>query len=239
APSSPRCTGRAVSRWPRSARPCSVRARPRKWPKRCCSWPPMPPRTSRGRTSWCQEGSEAIWRRLTMRVNGRGLGWGLLLVVGLLAPAWQAGAAQAAGPGERLARLDAGVRAAEAVRAVKRLQNSHAHFIDAGLWAEAAALFTADGTFESGGKVVRGQQALRRHFMQQAGRGSQGLDEGQLHTHLLMQPIITLGADGRTAKGTWHELSMRGRFGRHATWAGGIYENEYVLEQGTWKISRM
>ncbi|MFO7324510.1 MAG: nuclear transport factor 2 family protein [Pseudomonadota bacterium] len=174
-----------------------------------------------------------------MRVNGRGLGWGLLLVVGLLAPAWQAGAAQAAGPGERLARLDAGVRAAEAVRAVKRLQNSHAHFIDAGLWAEAAALFTADGTFESGGKVVRGQQALRRHFMQQAGRGSQGLDEGQLHTHLLMQPIITLGADGRTAKGTWHELSMRGRFGRHATWAGGIYENEYVLEQGTWKISRM
>lgn len=174
-----------------------------------------------------------------MQAVRRRFGWMVLASAMLLAPARPAVAAQAADPAQRLARLEAGVRAAEAVRAVKRLQHAYAHFVDSGLWTEAAALFTADGSHESGGTVVRGREALRRHFMQQAGRRGQGLDEGQLHTHLVMQPIVTLGTDGRTAKGTWHELSMRGRYGRSATWAGGIYENEYVLEDGRWKISRM
>ncbi len=34
--------------------------------------------------------------------------------------------------------------------------------------------------------------------------------DGQLNTHLILQPIVTLGADGRTAKGTWHEVAMLG-----------------------------
>ena len=60
-----------------------------------------------------------------------------------------------------------------------------------------------------------------------------------MHTHLLMQPIVTLGHDGRTAKGTWHEMAMLGQRGKGATWTGGVYENDYVREDGTWKISRI
>jgi hypothetical protein len=173
-----------------------------------------------------------------MLARRRGARW-MGLVLAVLLPAWSLSAMAGQAEGERLARLQAGVRAAEAVRAVKRLQHSYAHFIDAGLWDEAATLFSADGRYESGGTVVRGREALRRYFMQQAGRRARGLDEGQLHTHLLMQPVITLGRDGRSARGTWHELSMRGRFGRFAAWAGGIHENEYVFEDGAWKIARM
>lgn len=173
-----------------------------------------------------------------MLARRRGARW-MGLVLAVLLPAWSLPAMAGQAEGERLARLQAGVRAAEAVRAVKRLQHSYAHFIDAGLWDEAATLFSADGRYESGGTVVRGREALRRYFMQQAGRRARGLDEGQLHTHLLMQPVITLGRDGRSARGTWHELSMRGRFGRFAAWAGGIHENEYVFEDGAWKIARM
>ena len=29
---------------------------------------------------------------------------------------------------------------------------------------------------------------------------------------------------------------MFGQYGKSASWAGGIYENEYVLDNGTWKI---
>jgi hypothetical protein len=75
--------------------------------------------------------------------------------------------------------------------------------------------------------------------MEEAGRKQPGLAAGQLNTRLIMQPIITLGADGRTAKGTWHELAMLGHFGSSATWAGGIYENEYVEDQGKWKLARV
>jgi hypothetical protein len=155
----------------------------------------------------------------------------------LLAPARPAVAAQAADPAQRLARLEAGVRAAEAVRAVKRLQHAYAHFVDSGLWTEAAALFTADGSHESGGTVVRGREALRRHFMQQAGRRGQGLDEGQLHTHLVMQPIVTLGTDGRTAAARTTQVAMLGRGGEWARWELGVFENRFVKEDGRWKLA--
>ncbi len=140
---------------------------------------------------------------------------------------------------QQLAALAAGVQAAEAVRAVKRLQHAYSHYHDAGLWSELADLFVAEGVGRFPGREVRGKAALRDYFMEEAGRKQPGLAAGQLNTRLIMQPIITLGDDGRTAKGTWHELGMLGQFGSSATWAGGIYENEYVEDQGRWKIARV
>jgi hypothetical protein len=86
---------------------------------------------------------------------------------------------------------------------------------------------------------VTGRANLQKHLMADAGRTAPGLADGQLNTHLILQPIITLGPDGRTAKGTWHEVALLGSFGASASWRGGIYENEYVLENGVWKISRV
>ena len=34
-------------------------------------------------------------------------------------------------------------------------------------------------------------------------------------------------------------MAMLGKFGSSASWRGGIYENEYVLEKGVWKISKL
>jgi hypothetical protein len=49
--------------------------------------------------------------------------------------------------------------------------------------------------------------------MEQAGRALAGLAKGQLNPHLILRPIVTLGADGKTAKGTWYEMAMLGEFG--------------------------
>ncbi|MEJ1962052.1 MAG: nuclear transport factor 2 family protein [Gammaproteobacteria bacterium] len=146
---------------------------------------------------------------------------------------------------QRIDRLEAGVQAEEAIRAVKRLQYTYGHYLGSGLWSDAADLFTdnAVGEFVSGGGVdtqsVTGKANLRKLFMKQAGRTGPGLAAGQLNEHLLLQPIVTLGADGKSAKGAWHEVAMLGQFGTSASWLGGIYENEYVLEKGVWKISRL
>jgi len=144
-------------------------------------------------------------------------------------------AAEAA-PAE-LARLDAGTRAAEAVRAVKRLQHAYTHYLNDGLWSDAASLFASSATAQFGVDSVKGRDAVRQYLMQQAGRKHDGLAAGQLDTHLIMQPIITVGADGRSAKGAWHEVEMTGQYGKSANWSGGIYENDYALEKGVWKIS--
>jgi hypothetical protein len=134
-------------------------------------------------------------------------------------------------------RLESGVQAEEAIRAVKRLQYTYGHYFNDGLWADLADLFTdnAVGEFQTG--IIAGKNKLRLRFMEL--RTSLGLAKGQLNLHLLLQPIITLGADGKTAKGTWHELRMLGQFSRSASWLGGVYENDYVLERGVWKISRL
>jgi hypothetical protein len=136
-----------------------------------------------------------------------------------------------------LDRLDAGVRAEEAIRAVKRLQYSYGHYLDSGLWADVGDLFTDDATASFQTVTVKGKSAISKHFSDEAGRKSAGLAQGQLYLHLLLQPIITLSADGKSAKGTWHQVAMFGQYGKSASWAGGIYENEYALDQGVWKIS--
>jgi hypothetical protein len=139
----------------------------------------------------------------------------------------------------RIDRLDSAVQAAEGVRAIKKLHYSYAHYLESGLWNDIADLFTDDAVGEFPAGIVRGKDNLRKYFMQQAGRTSLGLAEGQLNVHLELQPIVTLGADGKTANAAWHEMAMLGQYGTSAKWTGGIYENEYVFENGIWKIRAM
>ncbi|HWL63436.1 MAG TPA: nuclear transport factor 2 family protein [Steroidobacteraceae bacterium] len=169
--------------------------------------------------------------RALMRLNR----WVLLCLLAAL----PAGTMLAAEARMDLARLEASVAAAEGVRAVKRLQHAYAHYLDEGRWSDLADLFTADVAAQFGNERLQGRENLRRHLMRAAGRSGEGLAAGQLNTQLVMQPIVTLGADGRSARGTWHELALLGRYGKSANWLGGIYENEYRLEDGKWKISRV
>src|SRR5690606_4398729 len=65
------------------------------------------------------------------------------------------------------------------------------------------------------------------------------LDEGRLYTHLLLSPVVTLDADGRTTRARWHQLGMNGEHGTSAEWTGSIHENVYVQENGVWKIAEL
>jgi hypothetical protein len=140
---------------------------------------------------------------------------------------------------EEIARLALEVERAGSVRHVKRLQDTYAQYSQFGLWNEMAALFAADAELVRGEQSVRGQAGIGEYFLQTFGGGRHGLPEGGLHTQLSMRPLINVAADGRTAKGRWWEWSLTGRYGGNADWAGGIYENEFVREDGVWKFARM
>lgn len=58
---------------------------------------------------------------------------------------------------EPIDRLDAGVQAAEGVRAVKRLQLSYGYYLDAGLWSDLGDLFTANAVADIQGQTVSGR----------------------------------------------------------------------------------
>lgn len=139
---------------------------------------------------------------------------------------------------QRLERVAAGLRHATAVRAAKRIQAALSHYREAGLWPEAARLFTRDAVARVAGQRHEGPAAIAAWLQAQAlaGTGRSRLGHGDLNTHLVMSPVVTMDPDGRVVRGRWHEVSMTGRQGERADWAGGIYENEYVQEDGVWKI---
>jgi hypothetical protein len=121
------------------------------------------------------------------------------------------------------------------LRAVENLQNVYGYFIDQGRWHDAAALFTSDGTWEFGQSgVYIGPASIERGLTLM---GPEGLEIGQLNTYLMLQPVIHVSEDNTRAWGRFRSDVMLSRQG-NGRWGGGIYENEYINEDGVWKISK-
>ncbi len=124
----------------------------------------------------------------------------------------------------------------EDTNAIERLQGAYGYYVDRGLWDEAANLFTNDGTIEMAlDGVYAGKQRVRE-YLTALGGGRQGFAAGELDEHLQVMPVITVAADGLTAKARWRAIVLQGKQGGDAFWGEGPYENEYVKEGGVWKI---
>jgi hypothetical protein len=61
---------------------------------------------------------------------------------------------------------------------------------------------------------------------------------GLQHNHMQFQPVIDVAPDGQSAKLRSRALSIMGQWQRYSQWMGGVYENDYVKENGVWKIKR-
>lgn len=158
------------------------------------------------------------------------------LAVAALLPvvAAQPGADQA-----RLDQLEIAVVRAEDLRAIKDLQRRYGHYADRGLWNEMGDLFAEDAVanYPSGG--FDGQASIRAMFVENLGQGKQGLADGRIYNHIILQPVVDLAADGRTATGRWRVLGMLGRFGGSGTWADSLYRFDYVKQGGQWKLKEL
>ncbi len=141
-----------------------------------------------------------------------------------------------AAPTGGTADLERRVVQLEDLNSIKRLQREFGYLIDEGQWSKVAALFSDDGTIEYGlDGVFRGRERVTA-YLQALGDGRDGLAPGQLNEHFQLMPVVTLGADGRSARGTWRAVILAGQLGQNGFWGEGPYENEYVKEGGVWKI---
>ena len=122
---------------------------------------------------------------------------------------------------------------------IKRLQRAYGYYLDNALWGDLADLFAEDATLEIGlDGVYSGQDRIREYFAV-LGDGREGLAEGQLNEHLQLMPVVTVAPDGMTAQGRWRDIILAGQLGDYAVWGEGPFENEYVKENGVWKISKL
>ena len=136
----------------------------------------------------------------------------------------------------RAVQLEKEITALEDVNAIKKLQRIYGFYTDKQLWSQAADLFSADGSVEVGGRGVYVGRERIREFL-----GSNGPEFPQpkrLFDHMQLQPIVHVAADGMTARGRWHEFAQEAVHGEYANWGLGVLENEYVKEDGVWKIRR-
>jgi triacylglycerol lipase len=142
----------------------------------------------------------------------------------------------------RLDRLEAEIRAAEDVRAIKKLQRAYGYYLDKGQWQELSVLFTDDAVANYPAGVFVGKESIRKHLYLNVGGGNMGdtgLAEGRLYNHMSIQPVVHLEPDGKTAKGRWRALAMFGSYGGNAMWAEGVYEIAYAKQRGVWKIKTL
>lgn len=149
-------------------------------------------------------------------------------------------------PGDALGRLELRLMEEErklarqhSLRAVENLQAMFGYYFDKGLWTQAANLFTDDGTWEFGQMgVYQGKQSIARGMTV---LGKEGLEEGQLNNFPMLQPVIHVSEDNSRAWGRFRSDVMRtvdSGDGFKGQWGGGLYENEYVNDNGTWKIAK-
>jgi len=121
--------------------------------------------------------------------------------------------------------------------AVLRLQHQYGYYFDRHDWDALVTLFAEQGNFEHGLQgVYVGRPSIRR-ALDQFGDGDLAPDE--IDDHILFQTYVSVSPDGLRARARVDELGLRSTVGADAHWTQGIYENNFVKENGEWRIESL
>jgi SnoaL-like domain len=140
---------------------------------------------------------------------------------------------------EQLASLQARAQQVKDANDIKKLQRAYGYYVEEGLWDEVVSLFSDTATLELARDGVYGGKERIRQYFYALGDGQSGLRAGQLNEQLQVMPVVTLAADGLSAKARWRNIVLQGELGKHAELGEGPFENEYVKEDGVWKFSKV
>lgn len=135
----------------------------------------------------------------------------------------------------KLATLQHEAQLLEDERDIEILQRTYGYYVDKNLWLEIGDLFAEEGTLEIGGRGIFVGRDRAVEYLQWLGEPVQG----RLYDHTQMQGIVHVSPDGKTAKGRWRALVFGGDVNRSSVFGDCIYENEYIKEDGIWKISKL
>lgn len=147
----------------------------------------------------------------------------------------------AAGQGPRAApiaasALEARLRRAEDQLAIQRVITDYSARLDARDFDGYAALFARDGVWQTGTTVRRGAAEIKAMLVGLFGTPPAGFVNAADY-HLVSN--IRIDVDGeRAAAVSRHLLVMRGADGGPTPALAGFYEDEFVREDGQWKILR-
>ena len=150
---------------------------------------------------------------------------------------------------KRIEALERHISRLDDINAVKFLQYTYGYFMDKGLYDEVVDLFADDGMLSFMGGLYKGKDSVRRLYCGRLRtiftKGMNHTIDGMLVDHMQSQGVIDVADDGLAARARFRGF-LQG--GVHKSmqdppvelprqwWEAGVYENEYVKEDGVWKI---
>lgn len=142
---------------------------------------------------------------------------------------------------ETVAALQHKVQRLDDVEAIERLEKAYGYYVDKHLWDQIIDLFAEDSSVELDQRgIFLGKEGVRRVYLERIGGGKIGLDHGVLFNHIQVQGIVDVAEDGLTAKARYRAMvQVAGFRGNTGFWSDGIYENEFVKEDGVWKFQKV
>jgi len=152
---------------------------------------------------------------------------------------------------ERVAELEHRLGMVEDALAIRNLQHAYGYYLDKCLYDEVVDLFDEDGEVIFIGGVYKKRAGIARlyagRFRSRFTNGVNGPAHGRLLDHPMLQDIVHVEPDRRTAYARYRTLMQAGTHESVATeqapvrqwWEGGLYENVYVSDDGVWKIKKL
>ena len=121
--------------------------------------------------------------------------------------------------------------------AINNLEDAYGYYVDKTKWDEVTDLFTDDGSVEIGLRgVYKGRERVRAYMHHLGDLKPYGT---------LFKPLaaaargVHIDPDGLHAHGRFRAYMQVGLLEKRAQWGDAIYENEYVKENGVWKIKKL
>lgn len=139
--------------------------------------------------------------------------------------------------------LEDQIRTIQDIEEIKKLQRAYGYYLENWMTDEVADLF-ADGPdtvlLVHAGEF-RGKEGVKRYFRPRNEKRVRRIP-GFFHQVMQLSPIIDVAPDGKTAKGRWYGFGANAspvKDGVFQGWMDGVYENEYIKENGKWKIKKL
>ena len=135
-----------------------------------------------------------------------------------------------------IADLKKKVQSLEDLEAIKQLHIRYVNDLTYCEWEDVVDCFSEDAVLEvfMGQEPIKGKAAIRETFMNQIAKSDHHVGR---EANLTLHPLVTV--DGDTAKANWviYFITQPDQSNPALNLVQGIYDTEYVRENGEWKMS--
>jgi SnoaL-like domain len=146
----------------------------------------------------------------------------------------------------RIKELEGQLQKVNDIEEIKKLQRAYGYYLEHWNVADILDLFShsPELTVKVHAGEFRGWESVRRFFLHGKNVDPKTVKHPPTFLHQVMQlsPIIDVAPDGKRAWGRWYGFGANAfevPGGIAPGWMDGVYENEYIKENGKWKILKL